>query len=268
MAVTIEGFTVVVQKARLQHLLEAEAFEMPNSTALADEQLWKCSFMAHADAGKFLRTLEGLGLNVSQGPDSDAVLVNEFDCSVEPYCEWLAAARWEKAVIAWLAGTRPESVVAREGWDPKVGSGLVFHDPATMKHLVFLRLEDNVEVFRDEKTGREVYIGRTFHPGRRPVHHRLRDHPAALRHGRRAACDRRRRGRGVQGHRDAPAGLSPNRPSGGTRSGSTARVCWRWVVTSRPTRPSAGRMSRRRTSSRSPGNWPACAWNSADSAKR
>ena len=33
--------------------------------------------MAQVDAKKFLQTLEHLGLNVSQGPDSDAVLVNE-----------------------------------------------------------------------------------------------------------------------------------------------------------------------------------------------
>jgi hypothetical protein len=102
-------------------------------------------------------------MNVSQGPDSDAVLVNEFDHSIDPYCEWLTTGTWQKAVIAWRSGTRP-AVVAREGWDPKVGSGLVFHDSATMKHLQFLRLENNVEVFLDKSTGREVYIGRTSTP--------------------------------------------------------------------------------------------------------
>lgn len=70
MAITIEGFSVVAQRARIQHLLEREAFAIPNSTALSDAHLWKCSFMAHVDALKFLRTLEELGLNVSQGPDS------------------------------------------------------------------------------------------------------------------------------------------------------------------------------------------------------
>lgn len=164
MAVTIEGYSVVAQKARIQHLLEEQAFAIPNSTTLADEHLWKCSFMAHADAKQFLRTLEDLGLNVSQGPDSDVVLVNEFDRAIDPYCEWLATATWEKAVIAWRAGTRPDSVVAREGWDPKVGSGLVFHKRTALKHLQFLRLEDKVEVFLDKRTGQELYIGRTSTP--------------------------------------------------------------------------------------------------------
>jgi hypothetical protein len=120
--------------------------------------------MAEADARKFLRSLEGLGLNVSNGPDSDVVLVTEFDRSVEPYCEWLKTGVWEKAVIGWKEGTRPETVTAREGWDPKVGSGLEFHDPSSMQFLEFLRLEDNLEVFLNKKTGKEVYIARTSTP--------------------------------------------------------------------------------------------------------
>jgi hypothetical protein len=164
MAVTIEGFTVVAQRARIQHLLDAGSIVAPNSTALHDEHIWKCSFMAQADAWNFLQTLEKLGLNRSQGPDSDVVLISEFDRSVDPYCEWIRTGLWDKAVIAWKEGTRPESVTAREGWDPKVGSGLTFHDPSAMQHLEFLRLEDKVEVFLNKKTGKEVYIGRTSTP--------------------------------------------------------------------------------------------------------
>lgn len=117
--------------------------------------------MAKADAEKFLRSLEALGLNVSQGPDSDVVLATEFDRSIEPYCEWLRTGVWEKAVIAWKEGTKPETVTARAGWDPKVGSGLTFHDPSSMQSLEFLRLENNIEVFLNKKTGQEMYIGRT-----------------------------------------------------------------------------------------------------------
>jgi hypothetical protein len=126
MAIPIEGYSIVAQTARIQRLLDDHAFAIPNSTALGDDHIWSCSFMAQVDAEKFLQILADLGLNVSQGPDSDVVLVNEFDRSIDPYCEWLATGAWEKAVIAWKAGTRPESVVAREGWDPQVGSGLVF----------------------------------------------------------------------------------------------------------------------------------------------
>lgn len=164
MAVPIEGYTVIAQKARIRHLLEKDAIEIPNATALGDEDIWRCCFMVESDALEFLKLLERLGLNVSQGPDSDAVLVNEIDCSIHPYCEWLVTAKWEKAVIAWKSGTPPRSVVAREGWNPKTGSGLSFHDPSSRNNLEFLRLDGNVEVFRDRSTGKEVYISRTSTP--------------------------------------------------------------------------------------------------------
>lgn len=164
MAIPIEGFSVVAQLDRIRPLLDDGSVSPPNSTALADAHLWKCSFMARNDAAKFLATLGQRGLNVSQGPDPEAVLASEFDRSVEPYCEWLRLAAREKAVIGWKEGTNPETVTAPAGWDPKVGSGLIFRDPASMHFLEFLRLEDNVEVFLNKKTGEEVYIGRTSTP--------------------------------------------------------------------------------------------------------
>lgn len=164
MAIPIEGFSVVAQLERIQYLLDKNSIEIPNATALADKHVWRCSFMAHADAQRFVESLEGLGLNTSQGPDSDVVIATEFDRSIEPYCEWLRIGVWEKAVIAWKEGTKTETVTAREGWDPKVGSGLEFHDPSSMHFLEFLRLEDNVEVLLNKKTGNEVYIGRTSTP--------------------------------------------------------------------------------------------------------
>jgi tetratricopeptide (TPR) repeat protein len=163
MAVPIEGYSVVAQFARIEPLLKDGSVKIPNATALADQHIWKCSFMALDDARKFLNTLEHLGLNGSRGPDSDVVLANEFDRSIEPYCEWLKTVVWEKALIAWKDGTPLETVTAREGWDPKVGSGLTFHD-LSASPLEFLRLENNVEVFRNKKTGQEVYIGRTSTP--------------------------------------------------------------------------------------------------------
>lgn len=162
MAIPIKGYTVVARLDRLQHLLDAKKVTFPNSTILNDENLWRCSFMTEDDASKFANSLELLGLNISKGPDSDVVLVNEFDLNIAPYCEWLHATRWEKAVIAWLAGTEPLSVVTRDGWDPKVGSGLNFR--TSTDGLEFVRLEGNVEVYRDIATGELVYIGRTSAP--------------------------------------------------------------------------------------------------------
>ena len=70
----------------------------------------------------------------------------------------------EKALIAWLVGTEPRKIAAREGWDPKVGSGLTFADPSNMDGYELLRVEGNVEVYRDKETGKEVYTGHTSAP--------------------------------------------------------------------------------------------------------
>jgi tetratricopeptide (TPR) repeat protein len=164
MAVTIEGFCVVVKKDRIAALFDAEKLVPPNGMFLADDEIWRCGFMAESDAQNFLKTLESLDLNVTTGPDSDAVIVNEFNQEIHPYCEWLETTNWEKAIIAWKAGTEPKKVVAMEGFDPAVGSGLSFHDPKSMDHLEFLRLEDKVEVFLNKETGEEVFIGRTTDP--------------------------------------------------------------------------------------------------------
>jgi tetratricopeptide (TPR) repeat protein len=164
MAIPIEGYSVVAQKDRIQHLLSNGSIVLSNFTALCDDDIWRCSFMVKADAENFIHSLECFDLNVNQGPDSDAVLVNEFDQIIDPCCEWLVVDTWEKAVIAWKAGTHSKTVVAPKKWDPKVGSGLLFHDHSTMKNLEFLRLDTNVEVFLDKNTGKEVYIGRTSTP--------------------------------------------------------------------------------------------------------
>ncbi|MEM9420379.1 MAG: hypothetical protein AAGA25_15225 [Planctomycetota bacterium] len=118
MAITIEAYTVVAQKARIAEALEAGEIPIPN-TPLADDHLWRCSFMAHADALAFADKLQALGFNTTQGPDSDVVVVNEFDQSIDPYCEWLKMAKWENAWIAWLNGTQPRTVFAKEGGTPR-----------------------------------------------------------------------------------------------------------------------------------------------------
>ncbi|MDB5346954.1 MAG: hypothetical protein JWP89_5331 [Schlesneria sp.] len=165
MAIAIEGFTVVGSKSRIQEDFEgglAALSQMtPNATELTDDHLWRCSFMAAVDAQMFLGQLQQVGMNTTQGPDSVFVLVSEFDLSVEPYCEWLSIAQWEKGVIAWREGTTPDKVIAREGWSPERGSGLLFKDATDPDNLTFLRTEGNVDVYFDKQGQRELYSSRT-----------------------------------------------------------------------------------------------------------
>ena len=164
MAIAIEGFSVVVLRDRADDAIdggvEILSTTTPNGTAIMDDDLWRCSFMVMDDAMRFMEELTSAGLQVQRGPDPDAVIVSEFEETVEPYCEWLKIAKWEQGVIAWLDGTDPKTLIAREGWSPKRGSGLVYQKNR-MEKLEFLRIDGNVEVYRDKETGEELYIGRT-----------------------------------------------------------------------------------------------------------
>ncbi|MEO1528423.1 MAG: hypothetical protein AAFX06_23620 [Planctomycetota bacterium] len=162
MTITIEGCSVVAKKECVMELVEAGKIQ-PSGRHIADDHLWRCSFMTEADARRFLKQLDDAGLNTSQGPDSDVVIVDEFKQEVEPYCEWIQLAPWEKAVLAWKVGTDPKKLIAHEGFDPKVGSGLIFRDRDS-EDLEFLRLDGNIEVYFDKKLGKEVYIGHSSPP--------------------------------------------------------------------------------------------------------
>jgi len=164
MAIAIEGFSIVGLKSRAEEKfaggLAALLETVPNATALSDDELWRCSFMVAADAERFLDQLQEAGLDWKPGPDSDVVMVSEFDQSVTPYCEWLRVGQIQKGIIAWLDGTTPRKVIAKEGWTPEQGSGLRFaeiDDP----NLEFVRLEGNLAVYRDKQTGAECYVGRS-----------------------------------------------------------------------------------------------------------
>lgn len=164
MTVTIEGYSVVAKKELIADLLEQGKVNPPNGKHIADDHLWRCCFMAESDAFNFIRELEKADLNTTLGPDPDAVVVSEFSQDVEPYCEWLQMTTWEKAVLGWKVGSDPKKLIVHEGFDPKIGSGLTFHNNADTDDLEFLRLEGNVEVYFDKKLGQEVYIGRTTTP--------------------------------------------------------------------------------------------------------
>jgi hypothetical protein len=163
LAIAIEGLTIVVRLDRAAELLpggiDALARE-GNGSAGKDSYLWRCCFMADVDGETLFERLRTWGLNATPSPDPDMVLVNEFDLEVHPYCEWLVVCRVEKAVIAWLAGTTPETVIATSGWSLEKGSGLQ-RAKENDAHLKFLRVDENgLEVYFDEGAQKEVYIAR------------------------------------------------------------------------------------------------------------
>lgn len=123
---------------------------------LTDDDLWACSFMVYTDAVRFMEQLQQAGVESSQGPDPDLVLVNEFDSSVSANCDWLEIGRSERAVIVKRTGAAADPLIAPQGWTPEHGSGNYLGED-----VEFLRMDGNVSVYFDRQKGCETYVRRS-----------------------------------------------------------------------------------------------------------
>jgi tetratricopeptide (TPR) repeat protein len=164
MAIVIEGFSVIVRNvdlaAKYPGGLEAYRGNCPNNTFCADDHLSRIGFMAHGDAGIFIALLAEKGLTPARkGSAEDVALVSQLDGLLQP-CSWLELGTWGKAVIAWLAGTERGDLHAPAGWHADKQVQLMSAEELAQR-LEHIRLEDNVDVYRDKVTGQELYVGRT-----------------------------------------------------------------------------------------------------------
>lgn len=167
MAIALEAFSVVVRNAGIERMggIQELAAIVPNSTFCHDDELARCAFMDRGDAVEFIDMLYLRGLETTVDGDPDVVLVTSFDGSMKPDCDWLQIRPYKKSWIGWLTGTVPQSIIAPKSWNPEIDSGLErISTEEAARRLKFLRREENVEVFEDTDTGRELYVGRTGLP--------------------------------------------------------------------------------------------------------
>ena len=167
MAIAIEAFSVVLRLDALERLGGISEFQalVPNRTFCQDDHLVRCAFMDRADAVEFIELLFLRGLDTEEGVDPDVTMVTAFDGAMHPVCDWLRVEPYKKGWIGWLEGTVPEFIAAPKGWDPDIESSLQrMSEDEAARRLKFLRREENVEVFLDRDTGRELYVGRTGLP--------------------------------------------------------------------------------------------------------
>ncbi|MCA9178624.1 MAG: tetratricopeptide repeat protein [Planctomycetales bacterium] len=167
MAIALDLFTVIVRIDALENLGGLEAFIewVPNSTFCHDEQLARCSFMDSSDALEFIDGLFLRGLETKSLEAPDVTLANGMTGQVKPACDWLQVAQYKARWIAWRTGEEVTSISAPRGWNPEQPPEFeqMSHEDAAQR-LQFLRRDENVEVFLDRDTGREVFVGRTNLP--------------------------------------------------------------------------------------------------------
>jgi hypothetical protein len=188
LAVLVEAISVIVRRdsivAKFLGGWDAFVDQVPNATFCADEHLARVGFMTPDDVEIFVKHLEEGGLTcLSEDGFVDLAVVDQQNGPTQP-CNWLEFSQWaipelgEDAVVSacWLF-TEPrdwgdgiympaeDMEIAFPGdWQFEGSlSQRCQHIPSEQleEQLKFLRHENGLDVYLDQSTGKEVYVGRT-----------------------------------------------------------------------------------------------------------
>lgn len=173
MPVLVEALSVVVRRSRIAETYPGgwAAFvrAVPNRTLCMDGDLARVGFMAPADVGAFIEHLEARGLVfMKAGAAQDIVVMDQLH-GPTCRCDWIETAQVPmpgggEISAARLAGSQATGVDAPEGWTYEGSLSARFTYVASGSvptELELVRREGGTEVYRDRRSGKEVYMGRT-----------------------------------------------------------------------------------------------------------
>jgi Tetratricopeptide repeat len=173
MAVLIEAINVVIQLETLRERypggIEAYQDACPNRSFCADDHLARVGFLQPSEMERFAGKLEEIGLvAIKDGACADFAIVDQVQGPIAP-CSWFEWGRHADGFnLCWLAGTKPGSVVVPQGWtleDSLNIDAIVPRDASRDRDgLEFVREGDELDVFRDPETGKEVYMSKMAAP--------------------------------------------------------------------------------------------------------
>jgi hypothetical protein len=176
MAVLVEAISVVI---RADALLAAyngdwDAFKrtIPNETMCADGELVRVGFMSPEDVEAYVAQLSDAGLTyLEDGVAKDLVVVDQMRGPLVK-CEWIEFGHVNLdndplmcVAACRLKGSTDFVLFRPEGWtfaDSLSKSFGFVHKEHMDKSLTFLRREKGLDFYRNEVTGKKVYIGRTL----------------------------------------------------------------------------------------------------------
>lgn len=175
MAILIEAISVVLKAdsviSKYPGGWERFVVDAPNQTLCADGELVRVGFMTPQDAKAFVERLAHHGLvYLRDGRAHDLVVVDQQRGFAAP-CDWAEFGRvdWQgdsaKKVAACRAVFSQRSeLVTPDGWayDGSLSAKFTFIETGwTPEFMDFLRHENGLDVYKDLRTGKEVYVGRT-----------------------------------------------------------------------------------------------------------
>ena len=175
MAVLVEGISVIIRRKAIEEKFPGgwEAFveDVPNETLCADDELARVGFMSHGDVKAYVQHLEKFGIcYLSQGRAVDLVVGDQLQGPAAP-CDWgqfghvnIGEDPHQRVAACRAVGSTLNMLIHPDRWQYE-GSlsqsfGFVPGDHPD-NGLTFLRRENNVDVYHNSLTDKEVYIGRT-----------------------------------------------------------------------------------------------------------
>ena len=171
MAVLVEAISVIVRRPAIAERFKGgwAAFQqaIPNASGCYDDDLARVGFMTSADVAAFVSVLEAGGLIFRR--DGEAVDMAVVDQLRGPAISapWLQVGRLQmgekQIVAAALAGQHPASFAAPAGWKFEGSLSdkpVCVADGTEGDRLKFLRHENQMDVYLDLVTGKEVFTGR------------------------------------------------------------------------------------------------------------
>jgi hypothetical protein len=171
MAVLIEAISVVIRVDSIQRQFSGGWPEfkksVPNRTLCDDNEIARVGFMTPADVQAFVRVLESRGLtHLRDRTAADCVVVEQMHgpCNA---CEWIefgSVMIEEHQVDAGrLKGSTVRQLATPEGWtfENSLSCSFGFVPKGELdKSLRLLRREDDLEIYWNALTGKEVYVRR------------------------------------------------------------------------------------------------------------
>lgn len=172
MAVLAEAISVIVKVEAIQKIFpggwDAFAKSVGNSTLCADNELARVGFMSPNDAREFIDKLEAQGLKHLNDGQSIDLTVTDQQRGLTGNCDWLEFGRisWQgdddKLVpAARLSSSLSTVLITPEGWkyEDSLSHKFTFVEAGHIpEHLDYLRTENGLDIYRDIKTGKEVFI--------------------------------------------------------------------------------------------------------------
>jgi hypothetical protein len=175
MAVLAEAISVVIRAkpllAAYQDNWDAFKLDVPNATLCADGEIVRLGFMSPDDVEQFVKRLTERGLiHLDHGIARDIVVVDQLQGPTSG-CTWLDfghvnldADPTKRIAACRLKGSASWKVILPDDWQFEnslsATSGFVPSEQID-KDLTFIRHDAGIDVYRNEVTGREVYVGRT-----------------------------------------------------------------------------------------------------------